>query len=197
MLNVQSTWGLIPHQWYWSYEYSDYNTTDEQSLTFDSYMIPEDDLQLGQLRLLEVDNRVVVPANTHLRMLITSADVLRATVRLLIKWTAIREDSPHENTTCTGYMADPKDRKASGTIACHKSVVEGDIRLTAQYYHANSPTSYKMSLGLANQSLSGPSDPTVNSRKYARMVSPNWCEVTGWASIKRPGNRNRKGNKTK
>nr|AGV54365.1 cytochrome c oxidase subunit 2 [Phaseolus vulgaris] len=68
----------IGHQWYWSYEYSDYNNTDEQSLAFDSYMIPEDDLELGQLRLLEVDNRVVVPAKTHLRVLITSADVLHS-----------------------------------------------------------------------------------------------------------------------
>jgi cytochrome c oxidase subunit 2 len=68
----------IGHQWYWTYEYSDYNSSDEQSLTFDSYMIPEDDLELGQLRLLEVDNRVVVPAKTHLRMIITSADVLHS-----------------------------------------------------------------------------------------------------------------------
>ncbi|KAJ1683039.1 hypothetical protein LUZ63_021740 [Rhynchospora breviuscula] len=68
----------IGHQWYWTYEYSDYNRSDEQSLTFDSYMIPEDDLELGQLRLLEVDNRVVVPAQTHLRMIITSADVLHS-----------------------------------------------------------------------------------------------------------------------
>nr|ULQ69279.1 cytochrome c oxidase subunit 2 [Eriocaulon australe] len=65
----------IGHQWYWTYEYSDYNSSDEQSLTFDSYMIPEDDLELGQLRLLEVDNRVVVPAKTHLRMIVTPADV--------------------------------------------------------------------------------------------------------------------------
>ncbi len=43
------------------YEYSDYNSSDEQSLTFDSYMIPDDDLELGQLCLLEVDNRVVIP----------------------------------------------------------------------------------------------------------------------------------------
>ena len=57
------------------YEYSDYNSSDEQSLTFDSYMIPEDDLELGQLRLLEVDNRVVVPAKTHLRIIVTPADV--------------------------------------------------------------------------------------------------------------------------
>lgn len=68
----------IGHQWYWSYEYSDYNTSDEQSLAFDSYMVPEDELELGQLRLLEVDNRLVVPANTHLRMIITSADVLHS-----------------------------------------------------------------------------------------------------------------------
>lgn len=68
----------IGHQWYWTYEYSDYNSSDEQSLTFDSYMIPEDDLEWGQLRLLEVDNRVVVPAKTHLRILVTSADVLHS-----------------------------------------------------------------------------------------------------------------------
>ena len=68
----------IGHQWYWTYEYSDYNSSDEQSLTFDSYMIPEDDLELGQLRLLEVDNRVVVPAKTHIRIIVTSADVLHS-----------------------------------------------------------------------------------------------------------------------
>ncbi|GJP55993.1 hypothetical protein CLOM_g15030 [Closterium sp. NIES-68] len=41
-------------------------------------MVAEDDLELGQLRLLEVDNRVVVPAKTHLRFIITSADVLHS-----------------------------------------------------------------------------------------------------------------------
>ncbi|KAI9071071.1 hypothetical protein K1719_046973 [Acacia pycnantha] len=65
----------IGHQWYRTYEYSDYNSSDEQSLTFDSYTIPEDDLELGQSRLLEVDNRVVVPAKTHLRINVTPADV--------------------------------------------------------------------------------------------------------------------------
>ncbi|KAL8227985.1 hypothetical protein R6Q57_015569 [Mikania cordata] len=62
------------------YEYLDYNSSDEQSLTFDSYMIPEDDLELGQLRLLEVDNRVVVPAKSHLRIIVTFADVLHSWV---------------------------------------------------------------------------------------------------------------------
>ncbi|KAL4292955.1 hypothetical protein AHAS_Ahas18G0079800 [Arachis hypogaea] len=54
---------------------ANYNSSDEQSLTFDSYTIPEDDLELGQSRLLEVDNRVVVPAKTHLRIIVTPADV--------------------------------------------------------------------------------------------------------------------------
>jgi cytochrome c oxidase subunit 2 len=68
----------IGHQWYWSYEYSDYTESDDSSILFDSYMIPEDDLELGQLRLLEVDNRVVLPINTNIRVIITSADVLHS-----------------------------------------------------------------------------------------------------------------------
>jgi len=68
----------IGHQWYWTYEYSDYANSDDQSLVFDSYMIPEDDLELGQLRLLEVDNRVVLPIQTHVRVIITAADVLHS-----------------------------------------------------------------------------------------------------------------------
>jgi cytochrome c oxidase subunit 2 len=66
------------HQWYWSYEYSDYNTEDGSTIEFDSYMIQEDDLELGQLRLLEVDNRIVIPMSTHIRILITSGDVIHA-----------------------------------------------------------------------------------------------------------------------
>ncbi|XP_048549267.1 cytochrome c oxidase subunit 2-like [Triticum urartu] len=65
----------IGHQWYRPYEYSDYNSSDEQSLTFDSYTIPEDDPELGQSLLLEVDNRLVVPAKTHLCMIVTPTDV--------------------------------------------------------------------------------------------------------------------------
>jgi cytochrome c oxidase subunit 2 len=63
----------IGHQWYWSYEYTD---DPEKPVVFDSYMIADDDLEEGQLRLLEVDNKVVLPTNTHIRLLITSSDVL-------------------------------------------------------------------------------------------------------------------------
>nr|YP_003412085.1 cytochrome c oxidase subunit 2 [Phaeoceros laevis]ACT75293.1 cytochrome c oxidase subunit 2 [Phaeoceros laevis] len=65
----------IGHQWYWISYYSDYNSSDEQSLTFDSYMITEDESELGSLCLLEVDNRVIVSAKTHIRLIITFADV--------------------------------------------------------------------------------------------------------------------------
>nr|QZK26107.1 cytochrome c oxidase subunit II [Procavia capensis] len=63
----------IGHQWYWSYEYTDY-----EDLVFDSYMIPTEELKPGELRLLEVDNRVVLPMETPIRMLISSEDVLHS-----------------------------------------------------------------------------------------------------------------------
>lgn len=68
---------VVGHQWYWSYEYSDYNSADNsEGINFDSYMLPEDELSFGSLRLLEVDNRLVLPVDTHIRVVVTSADVL-------------------------------------------------------------------------------------------------------------------------
>jgi len=70
---------IVGHQWYWSYEYSDFATLDGgDTLNFDSYMVPTSDLVKGAFRLLEVDNRVVLPVNTHIRLLVTSADVLHS-----------------------------------------------------------------------------------------------------------------------
>jgi cytochrome c oxidase subunit 2 len=69
---------VIGHQWYWSYEYSDYSDIEGNSISFDSYMTSDDDLESGQIRLLEVDNRVVLPANTHVRALVTATDVLHS-----------------------------------------------------------------------------------------------------------------------
>lgn len=72
------TFKAVGHQWYWSYEYCDFNPDKEGNLNFDSYMLHENDLTLGQLRLLEVDRRVVLPAGVCIRMLTTSADVLHS-----------------------------------------------------------------------------------------------------------------------
>nr|YP_010536707.1 cytochrome c oxidase subunit II [Trochus sacellum]UYC29879.1 cytochrome c oxidase subunit II [Trochus sacellum] len=63
----------IGHQWYWSYEYSDF-----MDIEFDSYMIPTNELEAGQFRLLEVDHRAVVPVNANIRVLVTSADVIHS-----------------------------------------------------------------------------------------------------------------------
>lgn len=69
---------VVGHQWYWSYEYSDYVKEGGDSIAFDSYMVQEDDLKVGQLRLLEVDNKVVLPILTHIRVIITATDVLHS-----------------------------------------------------------------------------------------------------------------------
>nr|UPL65652.1 cytochrome c oxidase subunit II [Petillopsis calcar] len=63
----------IGHQWYWSYEYSDFNNVE-----FDSYMKPTNELENNEFRLLDVDNRMVVPMNTQIRILVTAADVLHS-----------------------------------------------------------------------------------------------------------------------
>lgn len=66
------------HQWYWTYEYSDMLSESGDSIELESYLIPESDLEEGQLRLLEVDNRIVVPSNTHVRVIVTGADVIHS-----------------------------------------------------------------------------------------------------------------------
>jgi cytochrome c oxidase subunit 2 len=78
VIDPSVTLKVIGHQWYWAYEYSDYVVKNGNTIVFDSYMISEDDLEPGQLRLLEVDNRVVLPCSTHLRILVTGADVLHS-----------------------------------------------------------------------------------------------------------------------
>jgi len=66
------------HQWYWSYQYPDFITSDNEFIEFDSYIIPESDLEEGALRMLEVDNRVILPELTHVRFIITSGDVIHS-----------------------------------------------------------------------------------------------------------------------
>jgi len=75
ILDPTITIKTIGRQWYWEYEYSDYISPE---LSFESYMIPTDSLEEGQLRLLEVDNRLILPSETSIRVIVTAADVLHA-----------------------------------------------------------------------------------------------------------------------
>nr|YP_009311999.1 cytochrome c oxidase subunit II [Onychostoma meridionale]BAV71266.1 cytochrome c oxidase subunit II [Onychostoma meridionale] len=61
------------HQWYWSYEYTDY-----ENLNFDAYMVPTQDLTPGQFRLLETDHRMVIPVESPIRILVSAEDVLHS-----------------------------------------------------------------------------------------------------------------------
>lgn len=70
---VDMTIKATGHQWYWNYEYVDHG-----KFSFDAYMIADEDLKEGQPRLLETDNRVVIPSNTIVRVQVTAADVLHA-----------------------------------------------------------------------------------------------------------------------
>lgn len=69
----EMTLKAVGHQWYWSYEYPDHG-----DFTFDAYMIADQDLQEGQLRLFDVDNRVVLPVDTDVRVLTTATDVIHS-----------------------------------------------------------------------------------------------------------------------
>ncbi|MDX6751096.1 cytochrome c oxidase subunit II [Geminicoccaceae bacterium 1502E] len=70
---TEMTIKAIGRQWYWSYEYPDHG-----NFAFDATMIADEDLQPGQLRLLETDNRVVVPAGVNIRVQVTASDVLHS-----------------------------------------------------------------------------------------------------------------------
>jgi heme/copper-type cytochrome/quinol oxidase subunit 2 len=82
LLDPQLTLKVIGRQWYWSYEISDSNVggknLNENVFGFDSYMLSSEDNTLPQLRLLEVDNPLLLPINTSIRILVTSSDVLHS-----------------------------------------------------------------------------------------------------------------------
>lgn len=71
--NPSITLKTIGHQWFWSYEYSDFI-----NIEFDSYIVPSSDLTEGDFRLLEVDNRAVLPIIVEIRTLVTAADVIHS-----------------------------------------------------------------------------------------------------------------------
>jgi cytochrome c oxidase subunit 2 len=85
LISAEFSLKVIGHQWYWSYEYGDlaenpaepFSSTN-RSVALDAYMVPEEDLVKGAFRLLETDRRVYLPVNTHIRVLVTSADVIHS-----------------------------------------------------------------------------------------------------------------------
>nr|QED56914.1 cytochrome oxidase subunit II [Anthonomus rubi] len=93
----------VGHQWYWSYEYSDY-----KNLEFDSYMIPSNELNKFNFRVLDVDNRMVVPFNCQIRMIVTSTDVIHSwtipTLGMKIDGTPGRLNQTNFNLNRTGLF---------------------------------------------------------------------------------------------
>lgn len=68
---------VIGMQWYWKYEYTDFLTPFKGlTIEFDSYVIPDELLEDGQLRLLDTDTTVMIPTDTHTRFIVTSGDVI-------------------------------------------------------------------------------------------------------------------------
>nr|YP_009092370.1 cytochrome c oxidase subunit II [Orthogonalys pulchella]AIC37435.1 cytochrome c oxidase subunit II [Orthogonalys pulchella] len=71
MYNVLMSIKSMGHQWYWSYEYSDFN-----EIEFDSYLLNME--FIDQFRLLDVDNRLILPNNIGIRLLVSSVDVIHS-----------------------------------------------------------------------------------------------------------------------
>nr|ABY55923.1 cytochrome oxidase subunit II [Pterostichus miscellus] len=71
--NPLMTLKSIGHQWYWSYEYSDF-----KMLEFDSFLISSNEMKDNNFRLLDVDNRIILPFNAQIRVLVTATDVIHS-----------------------------------------------------------------------------------------------------------------------
>jgi cytochrome c oxidase subunit 2 len=84
---------VVGYQWYWYYEIVHYINLRRRPLNpkkpyrrrrrvyiieFDSYIIEEEDLLFGDLRLLEVTQSLKLPANVPLRIVFTGADVIHS-----------------------------------------------------------------------------------------------------------------------
>ena len=73
ILDSEVTVKAIGNQWYWNYE-----ITDNNDILIESYMIDDSTLELGDLRLITVDNELILPINTSIRLLVTSNDVIHS-----------------------------------------------------------------------------------------------------------------------
>jgi cytochrome c oxidase subunit II len=71
--DADMTINVTGNQWFWTYSYPDHD-----ELTFNSNMLRAEELQPGQRRLLEVDNPLVLPVDTNIRVLVTGSDVMHS-----------------------------------------------------------------------------------------------------------------------
>nr|YP_008578702.1 cytochrome c oxidase subunit 2 [Candida bohioensis]AGW07355.1 cytochrome c oxidase subunit 2 [Candida bohioensis] len=76
VLTPAMTIKVIGLQWYWKYEYSDFVNNMGETMEFESYVMPDDMLEEGQMRLLDTDASMVVPVDTHMRFVVTANDVM-------------------------------------------------------------------------------------------------------------------------
>lgn len=123
IIDPEITIKAIGNQWYWSYEYTDYQD-DNLMINFDSYQVDDDSLELGQLRLLTVDNFLVLPVNISIRQLVTSTDVIHsfAVPSLGIKLDAI-----------------PGRLNSTGLIITHPSYYYGQCSELCGFLHGMMP----------------------------------------------------------
>jgi cytochrome c oxidase subunit 2 len=66
---------IVGNQWYWYYEYSDYGVP---TIAYSSYMIMTQDLRYGEHRILEVDDCLICPIDTDVRVLVSAEDVIHS-----------------------------------------------------------------------------------------------------------------------
>lgn len=78
VLTPSMTVKVIGLQWYWKYEYSDFIKNTGENIEYESYIIPDDMLEQGNLRLLDTDTSMVLPVDTHIRFIVTSNDVIHS-----------------------------------------------------------------------------------------------------------------------
>lgn len=78
ILDSEITVKAIASQWFWTYQYSDYITDNNETISIDSFMLAPEDLNIGDFRQLAVDNYLILPINTSIRILCTSNDVIHS-----------------------------------------------------------------------------------------------------------------------
>ncbi len=103
--SADCNWNIktVGHQWYWSYEYNDIIAGISFPFEFDSYILPQNEIDQNSFRLLDVDNRTTLPLHVKIRVLITSADVLHS-------WTVpslgVKADAVPGRLNEVGFIAD-------------------------------------------------------------------------------------------